>query len=79
MRQKNVSAIGVVMVMLMLPFLGYSQRLVSGTVLSKSDQSAIAGASIVVKGTKTGTTSGLDGRFSVKAKEVMCWSLPGLG
>ena len=79
MRQKIVRAIGVALVMLILPFLAISQRLVSGTVISKLDQSAITGASIVVKGTKTGTTSGLDGRFSVKAKDGDVLVVTGIG
>ena len=40
-------------------------RSVKGRVIAQDDQSAIPGASILVKGTKVGTNSNADGNFSV--------------
>jgi len=40
---------------------------VSGTVTDAKDGMAMTGASVVVKGTMTGTTAGLDGRYTIQA------------
>lgn len=40
-------------------------RVVKGRVIAQDDQSAIPGASILVKGTKTGTNSNADGNFNI--------------
>ncbi len=40
----------------------------SGIVVDETDQPAI-GASVVIKGTSTGTITGMDGEFSIKAKK----------
>jgi len=52
---------------------------ISGTVLSSKDNSPVAGAFVVVSGTKTGTSTGFDGKFSMgnipssaKNVEVSC-------
>jgi TonB-linked SusC/RagA family outer membrane protein len=57
----------------------YAQKLITGQVLSKSDQSPIAGATIIVKGSKIGTSTGVDGRFSIKAKEGDMLVITGIG
>jgi TonB-linked SusC/RagA family outer membrane protein len=57
----------------------YAQRVINGQVLSKSDQSPVAGATILIKGSKTGTSSGIDGRFGIKAKEGDILVISGIG
>jgi len=57
----------------------YAQKLITGQVVSKSDQSPIAGATVLVKGTKIGTSSGPDGRFFIKVKEGDVLILTGIG
>lgn len=42
-----------------------AQTTVSGTVVAQDDGQPVVGASIVVQGTKTGTLSDLDGRFTI--------------
>jgi TonB-linked SusC/RagA family outer membrane protein len=41
---------------------------VSGQIISAGDKSSIPGATIYLKGTTTGTTSDLDGKFSIEAQ-----------
>src|SRR5512137_1900753 len=56
--------------MLVLTTLAYSQeRLITGTVTSGEDGSPLPGASVVVKGTITGTTTDMDGKFSLSVPE----------
>ncbi|MBS1917681.1 MAG: SusC/RagA family TonB-linked outer membrane protein [Bacteroidetes bacterium] len=57
----------------------YAQKLITGQVLSKTDQSPVAGATILIKNSRTGTASGLDGRFSIKAKEGDVLVITGVG
>jgi hypothetical protein len=44
-------------------------RTVTGKVTSTDDGSAIPGASIIVKGTTTGSTTGSDGRYSISVPD----------
>jgi TonB-linked SusC/RagA family outer membrane protein len=43
----------------------YAQRTVTGRVVSASDNSPLIGVSVVLKGTTSGTTTDIDGRFSI--------------
>lgn len=55
---------------LLLAGMAFSQnRTIKGKVTSAKDNQPVAGASIVVKGTKTGTTSAVDGSFSISAPQ----------
>src|ERR1700732_118944 len=56
-----------------------AQRTVTGQVFSKSDQTAIAGATVVIKGAKGGTVTDVDGRFSIRAKEGSVLLITGVG
>ncbi|HLK31225.1 MAG TPA: carboxypeptidase-like regulatory domain-containing protein, partial [Puia sp.] len=67
-----------------LPFLAamhicYAQTVITGQVISKSDQSAVSGATVIVKGTKIGTATNIDGRFSVRAKDGDILVVTGVG
>src|SRR5579871_178803 len=57
----------------------YAQKLITGQVLSKTDQSPVAGATILIKNSKIGTSSGLDGRFTIKANEGDVLVVTGVG
>ena len=52
---------------------------VVGQVLSQTDQSPVVGASVIIKGTKSGTSTALDGKFSIKAKEGDVLVISGIG
>ena len=53
---------------MVLSLSGFAQNVVSGTV-SSADGELIPGATIVLKGTSTGTVSDMDGKFSLNVKE----------
>ncbi len=54
---------------LFVSFFSHAQtRTVAGTVLSASDNSPVAGASVIISGTKTGTATDIDGNFSIPVK-----------
>ncbi|HVM87681.1 MAG TPA: SusC/RagA family TonB-linked outer membrane protein [Puia sp.] len=81
MLKKHLFAKGVMVVLfvLLLPTLTFAQKLITGQVLSKSDQSPVSGATVFVKGTKTGTATGFDGKFSIKAKDGDVLVITGIG
>ena len=58
-----------VMLLIALPFLSKAQKPISGKVVSSRDQSPVPGVSILVKGTKTGTTTNTEGLFSLIASK----------
>jgi len=41
------------------------QKMINGRIISKNDQNPVAGASVILKGTKTGTSTSVDGKFSL--------------
>ncbi len=57
------------LMLLLLFFMGmgslYAQRVITGTVTDKTDGSAIPGVNVVVKGTTTGTTTDVNGTYSI--------------
>ncbi|MBP5499974.1 MAG: SusC/RagA family TonB-linked outer membrane protein [Bacteroidales bacterium] len=46
-----------------------AQKQVTGSVVSAEDREPVIGASIVVKGTQTGTTTDIDGKFSLRVPD----------
>ena len=46
-----------------------AQKQVTGSVISAEDREPVIGASIVVKGTQTGTTTDIDGQFSLRVPD----------
>ena len=46
-----------------------AQKQVTGSVISAEDREPVIGASIVVKGTQTGTTTDIDGKFSLRVPD----------
>jgi TonB-linked SusC/RagA family outer membrane protein len=53
--------------MLLTAGFSYAQHIVTGTVLSGEDQQPLIGVSIVLKGTQTGTSTDVDGRYAIEA------------
>ena len=52
---------------------------VKGTVISGSDNEPLIGASVMVQGTKTGAVTGLDGNFTIEAKNGQTLEVSYLG
>jgi len=53
--------------------MAFAQTKVTGTVLSQDDGQPVIGASVLVQGTKTGTTTNIDGQFTLnvpKGKKI---------
>jgi TonB-linked SusC/RagA family outer membrane protein len=65
--------------LMLLPFFSIAQKLVSGKVISSTDQLPIPGVSVVVKGTKTGTATNADGAFVINAKQGDVLLFTGVG
>jgi len=66
---------------LLFSFWAWSQEIqISGVVKSSADNMPLPGASVVIKGTVTGTTTDIDGRYSIKAipKQVLVYSFIGM-
>ena len=68
-----------ILIVLLFPVFSFAQKAITGLVVSNADQTPIAGATIFVKGTKIGTSSGFDGRFSIKANEGSILVITGIG
>ena len=64
---------------LALPLMGFAQNLVRVTVYD-SQSEPVAGASVIIEGTKTGTTTDANGNYSIKAsdKDVLVYSFLGM-
>ncbi|HVY75994.1 MAG TPA: SusC/RagA family TonB-linked outer membrane protein [Puia sp.] len=56
-----------VALILLLPFLSFAQELFTGHLQTANEKLPVAGASIVLRGMKTGTSSGVDGSFTIRA------------
>ena len=67
------------LIILLLPLLTFAQTIITGQVLSGSDQSPVPGATIFIKGTKIGTSTGIDGKFAVRAKDGDILVVSGIG
>ena len=55
------------LIVLFFPVFLQAQHVITGQVTALADQSPVAGASVIIKGTKKGTMTGYDGKFSIKA------------
>ena len=80
MRKRNTLLPGLLLLVFLLPILGFAQTIIiKGQVLSKGDQSPVAGASVVVKGARNGAATGVDGKFAIKVKEGDILVVSGIG
>jgi TonB-linked SusC/RagA family outer membrane protein len=64
---------------IILPLFSLAQKAISGHVLSRADQAPIAGVSVLIKGTRIGTSTAVDGSFAIKAKEGDVLVVSGIG
>src|SRR5689334_21471004 len=62
-----------------LPFLSVSQKLIAGKIISSKDHSPIPGVSVVIKGSTKGTSSNIDGQFVINAKQGDVLAFSGIG
>lgn len=67
-RKRLIPHVFMVLLMVCLPILAEAQTMVSGTVRSDTGET-MPGVSIVIKGTTTGTTTAIDGRYSITAAD----------
>ncbi|HLZ89038.1 MAG TPA: SusC/RagA family TonB-linked outer membrane protein [Puia sp.] len=79
MSKKITLVTGVLLVAFLLPLFSLAQKVITGHVLSKVDQSPVPGVSVVIKGTRTGTSTSVDGSFAIKAKEGDVLVVSGVG
>ena len=54
--------------MSLLAVAGYA-RVVTGVIISETDNEPVIGATVMVKGTQRGVATDLDGKFSIEVKE----------
>jgi TonB-linked SusC/RagA family outer membrane protein len=64
---------------LLLPVFALAEKQITGQVISEVDQSPVSGASVVIKGSKRGTSTGLDGKFSIRVNEGDVLVITGVG
>ncbi len=67
------------LVLLLLPVFALAEKPITGQVLSSSDQTPVAGATVIIKGSKVGTSTGLDGKFTIKANQGDVLVITGVG
>src|SRR5688572_3666475 len=68
--------------LLLLASSAFAQKTVSGKVLNNTDKQPLVAASVVVKGTSSGTTTAEDGSFSISVpsdRSVLVISATGFG
>ncbi len=53
----------------------FAQNIVTGEVVDEKKSEPLIGATVMVKGTSTGTSTDIDGKFSLAAKPAMSWKL----
>jgi TonB-linked SusC/RagA family outer membrane protein len=65
--------------LLFVPRILQAQDAYTGKVISNIDQTPVASVSVTVKGTNIGTTTGVDGLFSIRAKKGDVLTFSGVG
>jgi len=79
MSKKTTCTRGLLLLALLFPLFTFAQTIISGHVLSKADQTPVAGVSVTIKGTRIGTSTAVDGSFALKAKEGDVLVITGIG
>lgn len=67
------------LIVLLLPVFALAESVISGQVISTSDQVPVLSASVTIKGSKKGTSTGIDGKFSIKANVGDVLVITGVG
>src|SRR5882757_11329984 len=70
---------GVLLMLLLLPLLTFAQTNITGRVISSADRSPLAGVSVILKGTRTGVSTNVEGVFSIRAKSGDILVISGVG
>jgi TonB-linked SusC/RagA family outer membrane protein len=78
-KRKITPILLVLMAILVLPLFSLAQKSITGRIISANDQSPIPGATVIIKGSKAGTSTGADGSFFIKAKEGDVLQISGVG
>lgn len=60
-----LKSVPIVFALLLIQEVGYSQRIIKGIVTEEETGEAIIGANIIIEGTSEGTSTNVDGRFSI--------------
>ncbi len=68
MKHQLLRLTGMLIPVLLLPFVMLAQKAITGRVVNRTDQTPIAGATVIIKGSRTGTATSVDGNFSINAK-----------
>src|SRR5258707_11969244 len=79
MRKRSTLLIGLWLTILFFPALAHAQRIFNGRILSEVDASPVAGASVVIKGSRVGTSTDVEGRFTIKASKGDVLAITGVG
>ena len=69
----------ILFLVLLLPVLSFAQTMITGKVISSTDQTPLPGVSIILKGSRIGVSTSVDGVFSIRAKVGQILTLSGVG
>ena len=61
----------ILLLLILIPTLAFGQTKLTGKVVAASEPNGFPGVNVVIKGTATGTTTDLDGNFSIDVKQGM--------
>ena len=76
---KSLKLLVLLTVVFLPPALLAQQKQINGRIISKNDQSPVSGASVMVKGTSSGTSTSSDGKFSLNVSKGDILVLSGVG
>src|SRR5271155_4924801 len=79
MRKQTTRVRVFLLLALLTPFLTFAQTVISGHVLSSTDHSPVPSVTVSIKGTRTGVATGIDGGFTIKAREGDILLFSGIG
>jgi TonB-linked SusC/RagA family outer membrane protein len=79
MSKRHSLPVGVLLGLFLLPLFTLAQNIINGRVLSGADQSPLAGISVVIKGSKTGVSTDVEGNFKIPAKSGDVLEISGVG
>ncbi|MEO5996642.1 MAG: SusC/RagA family TonB-linked outer membrane protein [Chitinophagaceae bacterium] len=78
-KSQLVAGVLTLLIILVVSPIAFAQRMIPGRIVSGADQTVIAGATVILKGTKTGTSTDVNGNFNISAKEGSVLVISGVG